>query len=834
MQYDKKTKNRQPEDMQVKVAATHQFGDVVYFKYSNQSFIATTAGDVEPIQWVGFMGGDGLANDRLDCLNRRIVGEQTVTQFLFRVEPARKYFQKEAAPEEEARSLESQRGVEEKLREAENEEKDYQENLKNMIGTPIYYGQNLLLRHIFSGCYVTLHSDRLSKQVGSVKVGLQEVDTESSIMQVIPSSRIKKMGDTVSYADAILISNSKEDHYFLHVSEYLNTFDKGLEINGSETRTEWKPKLYVSDQKDNFLMSKSSVVTAGVVLSIYNHHVNGYLSASPKKLEQISRVRELRTKGTAASQNLRNIGLDFVCMEDPIFLEHEVIVEIRPRPSFYTLWEVQRLHLFDSDPIVYFKESHAPVSAVKIKNVATQQYLCVDPRDDSRLCLHVNSHLDSCVFYFESKSGVSENSVVSTEDLLKIRTHKGKFLFPNKIQASKDPQKPAGGPAGKPKSSGQASDNEKEYEFRVYEKIDTNSSTFELISKPKELTKVANQLACLFSSLMSFYTFLQEWGKDPSSTPDLQHFDYDTAVETEKELEIHVQELEQSLRMIYLYLSSEVSAKGNLTKFSELRSVRSSLLEEEQLSHSLKKQLLIEQNIMDVLFQIAELIVFKAWASLRTWKVDASKDGPGAAGRSGDKDRELISMNQLYFMGTDKSESLPQLVARKRLRQSLLQIFKIMHLSVWDNEDCSNYLALKFKFFQNLIDFFPKESMNVMKEVAKNITNQEEEYIMFYEPWIQMLEEISHTKGNIKKQIFLLNTLSGLILDETDNSPIEVFQTRIFESFFQRAAGSTAVVSKGTKSGFLRFELSTGNAQKGENSPSFKVCILPGERGRPG
>lgn len=754
------------------------------------------------------MGGDGLSNDSLHCINKRLVSETSVTQYLFRIEPSKKYTSNEYI--DEGSDIKDSTGLGNKLTQCEIEEKHYQETLKSKMGTPIYYGQNILLKHIFSGSYVTLHSNKLSKQVGSVRIGLQDLDTECSIMKVMPSSRLKKIGDTVGYADSIVISNTKEDHYYLHVSEYLNIHDKGLEINGSETRTEWKPKLYVSDKKDSSLFSKSSVVSSGVVLSIFNSHVNGYLSASPKDIQSISRQCKMYTRG-GNSNTLHDIPMDYNILDNEGCLRHEVYVETRSKTSFYTLWEIQRIQIFDSDPIVYYKDSHNHTSTVRIKNVATQQYLCVDIDKSSKLSLTTCGHYDRCIFYFESKSGVTDNTVVSTEDLLKIRTYKGKYIFPQKKEKDK-------GKDNKQSFVSSYRDNDNEYEFRVSDKIDNNSSTFELISRPKEITKIANQLSCLFSRLTSFYIYLQEWGNSTSNTKDIYQYDYDTSVETEKELEIEVQELTQSLNMIYHYLSSEISAKGNLNKYSEMRSVKSSLLEDEKISYDTKKQLLIEQNIMDILYKIAELIVFKTIDSLRTVKYEHQHDNILSDKNTQHNNNGLISLHQLYNIGMERFDCLPQLIARKRLESPLMLIFKIMHLSVWDNEDCSNYLALKFKFFQDLIDFYPKESMDVMKEVAKNITNQEEEYIKFYEPWIQMLEEISEKQGNIKKQIFLLNTLSGLILDESNNTPIEVFQKRIYDSLFQPSSGN--------KNGFLKFGLNTSNGAPEDDQTYYQVMFI--------
>jgi hypothetical protein len=804
---------------------------VVYFKYSNQSFVNTSSsGDYAPVQWTGYMSGDGLSSDSIHCTHKRLVSENTITKFLFRIEPARKYTNADKQMMEgRASSTFRDRKIEDRLREAETEEKLYQDHLKNALGTPIYYGQSVLLKHIYSGKYICLHPNSLARQVGSVRVGFVDLDSELCSMKILPSSRIKKIGDLVSYSDAIVISNSKEDHYYLHASEFLNYYDRGLEINGSETKTEWRPKLYVSDQHDNSLISKSSIVAPGVVVLIHNKHISGYLSVSPLRLAPLCTKREMLTTGGISQQQLNMIPMEFTYMNPVTSVTLVVNVEITSQPSFYAMWEIQKVRLFDSQPVHYYKETNIVGSAIRIRNVATQQYLAIDPNDDSKLVLSVNGHLDECIFYFDSKSEGSHSTLVSTEELLRIKSYKGKFIFPSKSQGSKTNPRNLGITNTANKASiipGQTS--ELEFEFRLSDKVDTNSSTFELVSKPKEIIKVLNQLSSIFSNLADFYLYLQDWGmefigKSQDSKAGIKkmplgHFNYDQSFETEKELEIEVRETTKNLEMIYQYLSSEISVRGNLAKYSEMRSVKSSLLEEEFITYDTKKKLLIDLNIIEMLFKISELIFFKTRESLSYFKLEA-----GAGGTEGlpaidkkDQKKSMLTLGQLKHLEGDLVEGLPQLIARHRLDSLLMLVFKIMHLAVWDNQDCSNYLALKFDFFQKIIEFFPKEAMDVMREVAKNITNQEDEYSNFYEPWINMLEDISEKQGNIRKQNFILNTLSGLIVDEAINEPIEEFQTKIFNHLFN---------NQGSKAGQVLFALSSSAGVPEEDENYFQVIF---------
>ena len=114
------------------------------------------------------------------------------------------------------------------------------------MGLPVTYGQGIIIRHVFSGSYLTLDISQLARLIGNVQVNLSAEDNEYTNMKIMPLSRLKSIGDYVSYSDDINIVNLRKDHYFVHVSEFLNNRDEGLEINGSELKTEWKPYLYMS------------------------------------------------------------------------------------------------------------------------------------------------------------------------------------------------------------------------------------------------------------------------------------------------------------------------------------------------------------------------------------------------------------------------------------------------------------------------------------------------------------------------------------------------------------------------------------------------------------
>jgi hypothetical protein len=770
---------------------------------------SSSSGELIPVQWSGLMAGDGLSNDKLFCIHDKKAHETTVSQFLFRVEPARKIGAREQSGSDTAGGgLQGEGDQGDKIREAETEEKEYQMRLKHSMGQPIYFGQPVILRHIFSEKYITLHINQLAHQIGAVKIGFSQELSEFSNLKFMPSSRIKKIGDLVSYSDAVLIANAKEDHYYLHVAETLNYQEKGLEINASETKTEWKPKLFETDSHDQGFYRKSALICPGEVVSLFNKHISGYLSVSPKDFSSITSERNMLTIKGQAESVLLPIPIPFRYLNGAFMMEHSVCIEMGKEPSFYTMWEIQKVRAFDSDPITYFKENNLNESAVRIKNVATQFYLRSVPisKDEDGLELTNHGLQDDCIFYFTSKTALSENDFASSEDAIKIRNHHGRCIFPTRVKTQA--KKLKGHTHKRTKDNLRYFDvgeSDQHYEFRISEKVDPNPGIFELVRKDPSVVKIGHQLHLIFNNLMNFYSYLQDWGMDETigkeknlkrdhrgreQTPN-KYFSFDSAFESEKELESEIENVSETLPKIFEYLSQLNTFSSTSGQKSEQSSVKNKIIDQNNaLSFAARKNLLIEQNILEILYYIADLIFFKSWESLKCLKSGSSlmpinkREGFGNSAQS---DSNFLTMKQIKAYDPDKLEYLPQLIARSKLDVVFTQILKIMHLAVWRNSDCSHYLALKYSFFEKIIEIYPRQSLNILKEVGRNIASQEDEFIGFYEPWVKMLEEISEKADNIKKQTFLLNILSELIDDEATGSVIEVFQSKIYHRLFQRA-----------------------------------------------
>jgi hypothetical protein len=228
-----------------------RYGDIVYFRFNSEVRVQQEKSPTNPVDWSrerfsGLLIGDGLSNDRLICIKKKTMAEETVSKCLFRIEWPKKYVYKEQFLLHKTEIMMNQGNLSEKLQKVlgkyQEEEEDYQNLQRQNLGNPVCYGQNFILRHIYSYCYITLNVDNLARQIGSIQMALTEEDNEYSNMRILPSSKVKKVGDVVNYSDSILICCAKDSHYYIHACEYFNYNEPGLEINGSELVTEWKPK----------------------------------------------------------------------------------------------------------------------------------------------------------------------------------------------------------------------------------------------------------------------------------------------------------------------------------------------------------------------------------------------------------------------------------------------------------------------------------------------------------------------------------------------------------------------------------------------------------------
>jgi hypothetical protein len=767
-------------------------------KYNNHAFfnsLDSTDNKQIVINWPGYLFGDGLSNNKLYCIHKRKTSEVTITKCLFRIEPSKKYFQKKQFSQWEGTSAGqniSAREFNDKLRAAHEEKEDYNNLLAQSMGLPVTYGQGIIIRHIFSNTFLTLDVSQIARLIGNVQVNLVSEDNEYTNMKILPLSRLKEIGDYVYYSDEITLCNLREDHYYVHVSEFLNNRDEGLEVNGSELKTEWKPFLYLPFTAELKIYTNPNIIYPGEVVQIHNKAIGGgYLSISRLSLQKTAEFKKkLITTGGNASDLLNPIPMEFTYLMSMTSMESEV--KIASESSFYTLWEIQKVRPFDADPPRYQQHVNYSESAVRLKNIATQYYLATDPHDSSRLILTYDGLNSENIFYFTSKTFVNAKGMVSKGDSVKIRNYKGKFIQPVK-HTSKVAISPPGAIGrnsldknrksffpGELRSSLMSDEATVDLEFRFgcSNKSDPSMTMFEISETSKTVLYVANKLSSLFNQLMSFYTYFQDWAINMKSKKGQKvwYYNFELAQKYEKELESEVEQLTQNLKSIYEFLSTVENEEEG--RDFEQYSVKSELARTNSLAYERKKHLMIEQNILEMLVLILQLVEFKTIGTLRAIKVDKDeeKDEQGAG------KRQPVAYQVLKNYSWDKFALIPQLIAKNRLEKVVGLILKILILAAWESPECSYALSLHIDFFENLLDFYPNEIIDLGLEIAKNLSCEEETFHKFYLPWVKLLEEVNERSNNIKRQINIFRLLTSLSTSKGEKTVYPLMQAKLLET----------------------------------------------------
>lgn len=748
-----------------------------------------TDGDQTVISWPGYMYGDGLSSKKLYCNHKRKISEATVTKYLFRIEPPRKYYHKKLLQEAKKNRSTDTRAL---IKNLADSDADYANIKAEYCGMPVAYGQAVIIRHLFSNSFVSLEINKTAKLIGNMQLSLVSDDNEYTNMIILPLSKLTKIGMPISYTHDIIIANLRERRYFIHASEFLNSRDEGLEINGSELKTEWRPQLFMSNKKYASLYNKGNTVHPNQIIHIFNTSMQGsYLSASKVSLSNMSYTAQLVTTGGNSRQLLYEIPMQYTCIKEDVTVSSEVISsEIA---NFYTLWEVQKVSAFDSKPIQYFKHKSIEASEVRLKNVATQCYLSVDPHDTSRLILTRDGLNKENIFHFCSRSMTSETGIMRKGDHVKIRNSHGRFIQPMKITKTEAPNKgsvqdylDSAGLQSKSKVSigafmRDSGVNEQSWEHKTFgcsTRSDPSEATFEIIGGSSYMVKTVNMLSSVYGHLLSFYQYLEDWAVSfrNNNTQGIQSYNYELAEKYEKELESEIDLLTQSLSAIYEFLCETRHHDSHQTDFNvgEGGSILSQLTIDQ--AENYESTILSEMNILQLLLSILELINFKTIDTLLAAKNE--KDDEEA-------NRKLVSYATLKSSGLEKFTLVPQTIARNRLDRTVALIIKVLALSALDNKQCSYLLSKNINIFENSLEFRSSDIIELGSIIAESLYCEENTFSKFYMIWTKLLEDVTEKRGgNIKKQCMILQLFTGLTENINDDSKLSMVQKRLVKSLY--------------------------------------------------
>jgi hypothetical protein len=761
------------------------------------------------IRFNGYIYGDGHSSSKVYCIHKSKIPEETVTKCLFKIEPPKKFFTKKQMDERGNQSSEVWKAEYERWKqELNDEEEDYQHMSSEMEGVPISFGQNCLLRHLFSNCFLTFQPDKIAKLIGNIQVGLTTEGNHFSSVRLMPSSKVKQIGEYISYQDSLVVASAANRFFNLHVSEFIGSHDQFLEVNGSELHTEWRPNFYTDNAR---LLSMKNVVAPGEVIQIFNtSDIGGYLAARMIPIERKCQTRKLVSRGGYQHKLSSIIPLEFTYLSSE--LENQFSLYISHSKNYFTMWEVQRVLPFDSVPPEYYSPDRTKETAIRLKNIACQCYLCCDPDDSSVLILTKHGMKQENIFYFSSKSTVGDNSWVGKGDFVKLLNCKGKFVQPMKIQPKPGVEANKGAKVQSPRILRQLHKGlgtpkrelgseeidlrqshllmKEEYNFGCSNKSDLKLTNFEINESPNDFVVNQSKLKSMFNLLYRFYSYFQNWSIEPvdSSSTEPLVYSFSLATETEKELENEVQILMECLENMFTYLTQEDIIKYP-TYHQKDDELKRFLQEKISISVLERKKLMMEQNIFEILFLLLELLEFKTIGSLRGIKEhqdekDREKDIDATEERRPNtysKLREDLEKNKELF------DYLPQIMARSRLEKTFSYIFKILYIFAQKNPHGSRYLSTKVDFYQNLLEFYPNEIIDLAGEIAKNLQAEHAISTKFFKIWTTILftEPMSERGDNIAKHVKIVKILANLAIDRELKKAKPDAQTSIFSLIFQ-------------------------------------------------
>lgn len=795
-----------------------------------------------------------------------MTAEVNITKCLFRVEPSKKNFRKKQLTDYYyglgGNNEVDQKILNDKLNQVQAEQLDYENLVKQSVGMPVSYGQGIVLRHLFSDAFVTFEISKAARLIGNVQVSLIKADGEYTSLKILPLSRMRKVGEVVRYSEEISFVNLRKDHYNLHVSEFLNSRDEGLEVNGSQITTEWKPKLFLTQQKHQEIYSNPNILLPGEVIQLHNGAIGGgYLAITRPSFSKAAMNITVVTTDTPAgdcSEHMENIPMSYTyyynlnCMGSDITITHH--------QNFYTLWEVQRIRTFDNRPPAYPRQHSESVCAIRLKNVASGFYLSTDPKDDYSLILTSDGLNDENIFYLSQNTQIGTKALVSKGDQIRIKNFKGLYVQPMKQFASKPTRdgirearkeeyqmkdfgtsknldlleeviKPGPASPFEQKKLGSIAGgiyvNTDEFQFGCSTKSDPSQTSFEIIESDREILETAQKLSSILTQLRNFHDYLQDWAMKTKVIKQKRRwcFVYELAEKQEKELATEVELLNESLKSIYDYLLEDSD------KFSQaqvgFRSVKTRLERKTLLSYEQKKELLIEQNVLEVLILILKLIEFRTKGTRRALKLNVQEDKKEKEDKEEKSEQKLISYEALHKNGMTLAKKIPQIIAEKLLDKVMVFILQILILAAWNSVKCSQFLASKVDFFESLLIFYPDEVTDLASEIAKNLECDVTIHQKFHIPWLRLLEEPNEKARNLTQQTRLLRFFSSLTWDQRSGKVFKVYQDTIFNLLFRDKSSG-----KGLR--FMSFKIDE-DPQWNRDAPDCPVRILySNQAGSPG
>ena len=279
-------------------------------------------------------------------------------------------------------------------------------------GRNVLFGQDIQLRHISSGLFVTLNTKQLSNEYGWFELKLSYCNEFCRFKFMPPQKKIRELNEPISYEDTFIVQNSKEKTgYFLHcnASDLYTTEGEErrkleLSVNASHgdvNATRWMLNKYFSKSLEDIENDKVKVTTMDTI-RFFHREVGGYLTVTRRDVE--SNLPEypdfLKKEIAILAEEKDDLNED---EEDEIIIEEgkveqEILIyiekDINKLDRTNTLWEVQRTEWLTGGDIT-IKDKYL------IRHVGTGMYLST--ADHIELNLTVTGNSFEWEFSFENE-----------------------------------------------------------------------------------------------------------------------------------------------------------------------------------------------------------------------------------------------------------------------------------------------------------------------------------------------------------------------------------------------------------------------------------------------
>lgn len=338
--------------------------------------------------------------------------------------------------------------------------------------------------------------------------------------------------------------------------------------------------------------------------------------------------------------------------------QHIVYLKQEHHTTFSNLWELQRKHTFQGD-IPNTNE------LFRIKSLSTGLYLSQDRLTDL-LVLTSNGDLDECYFLVNPKRLNNGTREIQLSELFHFKTFNG--------------------------SSIQSNERAEGYQHNdrnlacIQNPIDTTRIFFSFQLTDDKFAFIADRIAMLFPYFVHFHEFVQNWGIETiknSQFEEVLTYRYSLALQAERDLEFEVEQFEKSLENLSDFLTAN----------------------NKDLSLDDRRNLVMEQNIVEILLLIAELLDAKIYGN---------KNKPESSGKLIKLKRSTV-VNE--WIGHEKS---PEMIAYRHLFAVLKKIYQVLFQCIHHHSAGSEIILKYDSFLSGQLLSYQKEVGSILKESIAN------------------------------------------------------------------------------------------------------------------